>query len=258
MLAAMNRRQLLLGLAATGLAPSLHAAEREKKKSGKKGWCGYNADLHKLFGAHWYYTWTPGWQSEAEIEFVPMIKKEADLERAEAVKRNSDAKFLLGFNEPERKDQGDVTVERAIALWPKIEEMARDRKLPVSSPAPSSDKLGMDWLAEFMKQAKKKDLKIDFIAVHYYRSRKAEDLERFINELAREYRLPIWLTEFNGWAGPEDEHIDFLKKSLKFLEKSEDVQRYAYFDPKPGKPHSLHDGNGQPTKLGKIYQEAGI
>ena len=251
----MNRRQLLLGLAATGLAPSLHAVGRDKKNVGKKGWCGYNEDLHKLFGANWYYTWTPGWQSEAKIEFVPMIKKESDFGHAGRIKK--DAKFLLGFNEPERKDQGNLTVERAIELWPKIEEIARDRKLPVGSPAPSSDKLGMDWLAEFMKQAKKKELKIDFIAVHYYRSRNADDLERFIKELARDYRRPIWLTEFNGWSGPEDEHIEFLEKSLRFLEKSDDVHRYAYFDPKPGKPHSLYDANGKPTRLGEIYRDAG-
>jgi hypothetical protein len=31
----------------------------------------------------------------------------------------------------------------------------------------------------------------------------------------------------------------------------------AYFNPKPGKPHPLHYGNGRLTRLGKIYQEAG-
>jgi hypothetical protein len=101
------------------------------------------------------------------------------------------------------------------------------------------------------------DFRIPDIAVHQYRSRKADDLERFIKELARDYCLPIWLTEFNGWSGPEDEHLEFLGKTLKFLEKSDDVQRYAHLDPRPGKPHSFYDAEGKPTRLDELYQVAG-
>ena len=186
-----------------------------------------------------------------------MIKTAADVDRLDNIERNRDAEFLLGFNEPERKDQGNLSVELAVDLWPRLEKAAKRSKLPLGSPAPSSDKRGLDWLAAFMKQVKAKDLQVDFIAVHYYRSRRAEDLESFIEDLAREYRRPIWLTEFNGWSGPEKEHQEFLRKSLRFLERSDDVQRYAYFDPKPGKPHSLYRPDGTPTPLGEIYQEAG-
>ena len=251
----MTRRELLLPLAATLLAPSISAREAGEEGSGKKGWCGFHPRNHETFGANWYYTWTPDWQSGGAIEFVPMIKTGNDVAKAGRIGAKS--KYLLGFNEPERKDQGNLSVDRAIELWPELEKVAKDRGIPLGSPAPSSDKQGLDWLAAFMKKAKSADLQIDFMAVHYYRSRRPDDLEDFIKEIAREYRRPVWLTEFNGWSGPEREHYDFLRKSLRFLERNRDVERYAYFDPGAGKPHSLFTADGEPTRLGKLYQEAG-
>ena len=108
-----------------------------------------------------------------------------------------------------------------------------------------------------MKEAKREKLKIDFIAIHFYRSRDPDDLERFIKDLAKSYRLPIWLTEFNGWSGPREDHEDFLKDALKFLEKERSVERYAYFEPGSGKPHSLLNKDGSLTKMGEMYRDAG-
>ena len=108
-----------------------------------------------------------------------------------------------------------------------------------------------------MKKAKDQDLQVDFIALHYYRGRNPDDLENYIEGLAKKYKLPIWLTEFNGWSGPEDEHYKFLKKALRFLEKSKDVERYAYFNVGASKPHALVDASGNPTRMGELYQEAG-
>ena len=185
-----------------------------------------------------------------------MIKKGSDLKKLGAVRQNKKAKFLLGFNEPERKKQGNLSVQQALNHWPKIQKLAAEKNIPLGSPAPSSDRAGLAWLDEFMKQAKKKDLRIDFMALHYYRSRDPDDFEDFIETIAKKYRRPIWITEFNGWAGNEKEHYNFLRKSLRFLERSKDVQRYAYFNPPAGKPHSLVDKNGEPTRMGKLYPDA--
>lgn len=157
--------------------------------------------------------------------------------------------FLLGFNEPERASQGNLSVKDAVKHWRKLQEIAEARNSQLGSPAPSSDKGGMNWLEAFMKEAKREKLKVDFIAVHYYRSRNPDDLEDFIKDLAKSYRLPIWLTEFNGWSGPRDEHEDFLKKALKFLEKERSVERYAYFEPGAGNQHSLLNKDGSLSKV---------
>jgi hypothetical protein len=250
----MKRRQLLATLAAT--VPAV-AFGRSREPSAKKGWAGGDASMHKLFGANWYYTWSPKTRPSKAAEFVPMIKGEWSLRQAADITRMSGISHLLGFNEPERQSQGNVTLGRALELWPKLTEIAEAKNLQLGSPAPSSDRGGMEWFGEFMKQAKRRKLRIDFVAMHWYRSRNADDFEDFVKDLARSYRLPIWITEFNGWSGPEKEHYEFVKDSLKFLERNRDVDRYAYFNPGRGKPHSLLKNDGSLTRIGELYRDAG-
>lgn len=250
----MNRRHALATLASLLPAPLWGASPGAPKK---KGWAGGDASLHRLFGAHWYYTWSPKTRPSKAIEFVPMIKGEWSLKQAGAIKSMGGISHLLGFNEPERRKQGNLSIERALALWPKLVEIAEAKELRLGSPAPSSDRAGMAWFGEFMAQAKRRKLRVDFIAMHWYRSRDAGEFESFVKELARDHRLPIWITEFNGWSGPENEHYEFLQKSLHFLERNSDVERYAYFNPGTGKPHSLVAKNGSLTRMGELYRDAG-
>jgi hypothetical protein len=61
----------------------------------------------------------PHGDSQNGVEFVPMIKgKKGATEKVLTQVKKSDAKVLLGFNEPEREKQGDTTVEEALDLWP--------------------------------------------------------------------------------------------------------------------------------------------
>ena len=251
----MNRRQALCSLAASTLPVSLYAKPSDDG-SKKKGWAGGKTEHHELFRAKWYYTWSPKTRPNKEIEFVPMFKTEASLKQRAAVEKMTDAKYLLGFNEPERKKQGNLSVADAIKLWPQLVEVAEKLNIPLGSPAPSSDSGGLKWLEAFMEQAKRKKLRIDFVALHWYRSRNAGEFESFVKGMAREHRKPIWITEFNGWTGPEKENLRFLRDSLKFLERNKDVERYAYFSFAKGKPLSLFDKDGEVSALGKLYQEA--
>lgn len=250
----MNRRHALATLAA---ALPAFAFAAETRSSVKKGWAGANPKFHQLFGAKWYYTWSPKTRSSKSLEFVPMIKGEWSLKQVTAIRKMGGISHLLGFNEPERKKQGNLSLDRAIQLWPRLVELADARKLRLGSPAPSSDKDGIRWLREFMDRAEKQHLRVDFIAVHWYRSRNADEFENFIDGLAKDYKRPIWITEFNGWSGPEEEHYKFLRESLHFLEKSRHVERYAYMNPGSGKAHSLVKPDGTPTRLGELYRDAG-
>lgn len=245
------------GILAT--APVASAALRNQVKSQKKGWAGGNEDRHKEFGANWYYNWTPNIEG-SKLEFVPMIKggwnvNDNDFGKVGGYRR---LEAMLSFNEPERGDQGNLTVDAAIDLWPKLARLAKRERIALGSPVTSSDDKGMRWFHEFMKQAGDNDLQIDFVALHWYRSRDANQFEDFIEELAKRYDKPIWLTEFNG--GPDGdikEHFRFLENALKFLEKSRFVKRYAFFNPAPGDPYSLCDKRGKPTPLGELYKAAG-
>ncbi|MBK1826921.1 glycosyl hydrolase [Haloferula rosea] len=253
----MITRRSFLASSAAALATGPSFA-LTNKASTKKGWAGGDANKHRQFGVHWHYNWTPN-RGHATPEFVPMIKGAFNVNEKHFNKIRSykNITSLLGYNEPERKKQGNIPLDKAIALWPRLVKLAEQKNLRLGSPAPSSDQGGMNYLHEFMEQAKRKDLRVDFVAVHWYRGRDPDAFEDFVDDLAKEYRLPIWITEFNGWSGPEDENHDFLKEALKFLEKERKVERYAYFEPGRGKPHSLFKKDGSLSRMGELYRDAG-
>jgi hypothetical protein len=256
----MHRRKILQYLTAlpvTAAMPAFAAPGSSKEPSRKKGWAGGDSNAIKTFGASWYYTWWHGGGNVAGAEFVPMIKRGADIGQTGAVKSMNDIKAVLGFNEPERDSQGDTSIDDAIKLWPRLVELAEAKNIRLGSPAPSSDNGGMAWLTEFMRRAKKEKLRIDFVAIHWYRGRDGAAFATWLKELDRNWRLPIWLTEFNGWSGSERENHEFLKSALKTLERSKSVERYAYFEPGKGKEHSLFKPDGELSRMGELYRDAG-
>lgn len=251
-----SRRRFIAGTAAAALAPqALFAQSREPSK--KKGWGGGDGRMHKLFGAHWYYTWWPGGNESKAASFVPMVKEEKHIHSLGAIERMQGIDHLLGYNEPERKDQGNMTLEKCVEFWPRLVALAEKKNLRLGSPSPSSDGGGMAFLDAFMTQAKEKKLRVDFIAVHWYRSRDPGAFETFVKDLAKQYKRPVWVTEFNGWNGPEKENYEFLRKVVKFMERSKDVERYAYFEPGKGAEHSLMKKDGTLSRMGEVYRDAG-
>lgn len=249
----MNRRQFLAQatIAATLTGVSFAKAE----KSTKKGFCGMKQEQAKLLEAVWTYNWGSTGKSEPGLEFVPMIKgtphfRPGLFEGVTKMAQEKKANYVLGFNEPERKSQGDLTVAAAIELWPKLEAIG----LPLGSPAPSSDGGGMKWLDQFMAEAKKKKLRIDFLALHWYRSSNSGDFESWLKEMNRKYRLPIWITEFNAGGGDARVHERFLKDVVKSMDRLKFVDRYAYFTPGSDKPGGLFKSDGSLSELGEFYR----
>ncbi len=230
---------------------SVAAVAQEKAASPKKGMMGDLANVRTLKAA-WYYNWGPKGVSEPGVEFIPMVKgKWAVNDATLAAIQASGAKTLLCFNEPEREKQGNTTVEEALDLWPKL--MATGLRL--SSPAPSSDAQGVAWLERFMEGAKQRKLRVDFIAVHWYRSANEKDLEHWLAELHRKWNRPIWVTEFNAYFTKGDKDR-FAEMSFKMLEQNRLVERYAYMDTAPGTPGALWKdaAHTEPSKLGEKFR----
>ncbi len=236
---------LLLGLAGT-------PAWAQDKASVKKGWGGSSGDARELKAA-WFYNWGPDGRSEPGLEFVPMVKgrHHVNADTLNRIKAGG-AKVLLGFNEPERADQGNLSVEEALELWPQLEATG----LRLGSPAPSSDAKGMAWLDAFMNGVKKKKLRVDFIAIHWYRSADPREFQNWVDDLARKWRRPIWITEFNAYYAGGDKDR-FADQAFKILARHSKVERYAYFTCPEGEPGALWkkgDGGRELSKLGKAYQ----
>ncbi len=225
----------------------------------KKGVCvsRYNTDdinnAAKIdaMNAGWYYTW--GVKTEnahIDTNFVPMIWGKAQVTQSNInyIKSNFEAgnfTYLLTFNEPDLKDQSNMTVDEALSSWQALESIG----IPLSSPAVSyySATEGNEWLDQFMTKAKAQNRRVDFIAIHLYQSfyspSAVNDLKATLEALHSKYNLPIWLTEFgaidiiardSGASKPSASCTAanakrYIEQATNMLEQCGYLERYAWF-----------------------------
>jgi hypothetical protein len=112
------------------------------------------SDKVDALGCGWYYILgaAPDPKAKAiQAEFIPMIwsAKEATEDNLRRVKESASG-VLLGFNEPDVKDQSNMTVDQALELWPKL--MATGLRLGSSAPGAAVDS---GWLPQFMRVDKR-------------------------------------------------------------------------------------------------------
>lgn len=172
--------------------------------------------------------------------------------------------YFMGFNEPEKEEQGLISVEEAIMRWPRFE--ARD--VPLVSPVPAST--FSEWNTNFFNQARDNGYRIDHWSVHWYAGPNASSL---INVLGRAYTnygfRPIWLTEFSvvPWSPGEwsdKSNFDFLAEFMWRAEGLSWLKRYSLFaftdggstnNPDlPTAPRSdAFNADGSLTPFGELY-----
>ena len=106
--------------------------------------------------------------------------------------------ILLGFNEPDLKDQANMSVEQALDLWPQLqatrhavgEPGARVRcRYPGQLVRPVHGRCGRSV-----------GYRVDFIALHWYGSdfsaAATGHLRAYLQAVYDRYHKPIWLTEY--------------------------------------------------------------
>lgn len=267
-------QQGLTGVAAATLGTSalraVEPAASDNPKVGKKG-IGYKFkdskgwDKLKALNVHWLYNWgtSVAEGKPDELDYVPMIwrgNEDKTPPRIDGLKGKGH-RTLLGFNEPDQKDQANMTVDQSLELWPALMESG----LRLGSPgAAKPDK---EWMKEFMAKAAEKKYRIDFVCVHWYWHPDPEDFLAKIRSYHKLFNLPIWITEFGvaDWeAKPDqpnrftaDEVAEFLKKVLPVLEKTPWLERYAWFPSSPDSlplgSSALFDKDNKLTKVGQVY-----
>lgn len=279
----ITRRQfisLTAAAAAASLAGSLHAqtaapVARPASTSRKKGlgrstktahWAKNLSDLR----CHWFYSWNA--QAPAGIppgtEFIPMIYRyggdAAAVAAAGVAAKSRGTTELLGFNEPEKKEQGNMTLEAALDAWPVLMETG----LRLGSPScVHPDK---EWMIAFMDGVKKRSLRVDYVCVHSYGGPNPDSLVRRLEKVHQMFGRPLWITEFGvgDWEAKTPEQnrhkpetvLRFMEQVLPRLEKLDFVERYAWFPSKtssgPLGSSALYDDEGKLTRLGECYRDA--
>ena len=223
----------------------------------------------------WFYTWQPHPTHITQpdrVEFVPMIWGETFVEPKQLELAKKSGSVLLGFNEPDRPDQANMTVQQALDLWPHL--MATGMR--VGSPATAADpSLPGSWLEEFMDRAKARGYRVDFVCVHWYGEEfdidgAVNQLKNFLQAVHRKFQLPIWLTEYSliRWSDPPtypswEQQAEFAAKSIEMLETLPFVERYAWYSlptwVKDGSDrNSLYYQDGRLTPAGVAYQKGRV
>jgi len=215
----------------------------------------------------WHYSWgvDANIKEPDSVRFVPMIWGKWSLEKSllkvDSLAKIGKVKQLLGFNEPDGKEQANLTVEEALSYWPKLMNV----NIPLGSPA--CVHADNDWMKGFMAKVGEKGYRVDFICVHWYGGANAKSLTDHLKAIHDLYNRPIWLTEFApadwGAISPATSKVTkasalaFMQQILPALEKLDYVQRYSWFSADPKNAalgnSALFDDNGKLTPIGTFY-----
>ncbi len=223
----------------------------------------------KDVGASWYYNWASGTGNVAKpanSEFVPMIWGAANVNSKDLTQAKQQGKQLLAFNEPNLKGQAEMSVAKALELWPQLQNTGL--RLGAPAVAFGGDQAG-GWLDQFMSGATSKGYRVDFIPLHWYgsdfSSKATGQLHGYLQAVYNRYHKPIWLTEYaliNFSSGHEvcpssQQQVDFVKASTAMLEKLSFLERYAWFTlSTDGHCSGLYSGS-TPTATGQAYRAVG-
>ena len=225
-------------------------------------------DAVRNVGAGWYYNWSPTNDSmPATAEFVPMIWGAGSVTDATLAKAKSEGTVLLGFNEPDLKEQSNMTVEQALSLWPKLEQTG----LRLGSPAVAfGGNTAGGWLDRFMTGARAQHRRVDFITLHWYGSDFSDaapgQFLGYLKAVHDRYNLPIWVTEFGlmNFSGtpkyPTTAQItSFIARTTAQLQATSWIERYAWFSlPAVGDSaaYGLYKDGTTATPAGEAYRAA--
>jgi hypothetical protein len=215
----------------------------------------------------WFYTWgkLPALGRPVN-DFTPMIwgasgATAATIAEIKANLWRTCSTRLLGFNEPDHHGQSNMSVDRALELWPILETT----QLKLGSPATVSP--NSPWMNEFMTRALKQQRRVDFVAAHIYQSPDAKTFLRKVDELHERWGKPVWITEtavadWNATAANPSRYgrgqvNDYLREIYAGCRQRPYVERFAWktrdaMDPEMGSS-ALFWANGTLTPTGKLY-----
>ena len=210
----------------------------------------------------WWYNWSLSRTGgNTGIEFVPMVWGSSTVNNTIP----SGSKYLLGFNEPNFKEQSNLTPAAAAAAWPTLQANALRANVPIvvgpgmNFCGPAADCNGTDpyvYLMDFLRMCT--SCQVDHIAVHWYNC-DLPSLKAYIESNAslagwEQFRKPIWLTEFscNGDATIAQQEA-FMRVAIPYLEAQPNVFRYSWFSAGPIPNAQLLNSDGSPTALGQVY-----
>ncbi len=231
-------------------ATPLFAANILDSKRGLGDTSASYSDLQAT-NAGWYYTWGTGAANPGNYNasFYPMFwsaPSQTTINNSLALNPS----YILGFNEPDRTDQANMTVAQAISSWTTISNStnayntAHGTSIKLVSPAVDDSSAGQTWLSSFMSQASTAGLKVDAVAFHWYDddttngTQAAADFEGAVQRYHNNFGKPVFITEFadHDWGGTFSQasmiaaNTTMLNIVVPWLDSQSYVLGYSYYN----------------------------
>lgn len=191
-----------------------------------------------LLNAAWWYNWNISSSSSRDVEYVA-IRQDRWWPGLGQDWKTRGINTVLGYNEPDSAEQANLAVGDAIWSWPDLLATG----LRVGSPA-TTDGGWNSWLYPFMTQADAAGLRVDYVAVHYYRcydpsnpSGAATQMYNALKGIYDQTKRPLWITEWNNganWTTCADptyaQQQACVSAMINMLEDAPFVERYAIYN----------------------------
>jgi hypothetical protein len=199
----------------------------------KKGWAGgeTSPSIHTAINAAWNYDWDNVAVSSLNTEYIPM-RHDKDWNAYSNINNKQGSTAALGFNEPDKADQANMTVAQAIEQWPNLVASG----LRIGSPATSDG--GLSWLYNFIDQADALNYRVDFVAVHCYQGcYTASQWYNWLKAVHERTGRPLWVTEWNNgcnWtscppSSPE-EQAQIIGQFIDTMDNAPFIERYSVYN----------------------------
>jgi len=235
-------------------------------KKGTGGWVG-------SFNTGWAYDWARNNDNLGTDQYyTPMQHREGwpnlgSLHKKQhSWNRKNKTSILLGFNEPDRPDQADMSVNKGIELWPRLMAL----NVPLVSPACA---LGGEswWLDDFMDRVDNKGYRCEYTGGHWYSGPSSDNFMNYVDSLQGYGNgRPVWITEFSvvDWSGgsgswSEESNYNFILEVMWRAEAKSNLRKYAIFIFSGGVPENpwtmsnprsnFRTGGGSLHAFGKAY-----
>jgi putative glycosyl hydrolase len=218
-------------------------------------------------GISWWYNWGINHSGTTNFEFVPMMANGGAINGMIP----GGSRYLLGFNEPNFKAQGNLSPQQAAADWPALQAKAKAAGIPIVSPAVNYCGSASDsslcttatitdpytWLKDFFAACT--GCEVDYVGIHWYAC-DLGSLKSYIEgdgktfEGFTQFGKPLWLTEFScDTTHSVADQTAYMKAAIPYLEASPNIFRYSWFSASPIPNAELANADGSLTALGTTY-----
>jgi hypothetical protein len=238
--------------------------------------------------ASWYSNWVPWPDSTCNTEdldrFVPRILNGDYMQYlADAVENATPPEgsgWIIGFAEPNRPEQGNMTPQQGAIYWKQIETEANLHGIKLVSPAPVEADPEQSWLWAMVEAYRDQNCPIDrackpqfdgiawniYGCTNHPACYNVEGMKDYLRQrrdaaARRGYNVPIWVVEFGGCLTENSSESDkiIMREMTAWFNQTSWIARYAWYSNRTSPTYQgehdcvLLDEDGLLTELGQIY-----